>query len=166
MLRAFALIQERVAEAKLIVAGDGPERGRLERLARELGLRDVQFLGWVPQAEMGDLYGTADIYLNGSDVDAAPLSILEASAAGLPVITTDAGGIPDMVEDGLTGLVVRRGDHVAMAASAQRLLDDRELAGQLIETAHRRALDYGWDSARERWLALYREVTDGTERRG
>lgn len=161
VLRAFALIQRHNAEARLTVAGDGPERARLERLARELGLRDVRFVGWVPPGEMGDLYGAADIYLNGSEVDAAPLSILEASAAGLPVITTDAGGIPDMVEDGVTGLVVPRGDHAAMAASAQRLLDDRELAGALIEGARRRSLEHGWEVARERWMALYRELTDG-----
>ena len=161
VLRAFALVQERNAEARLTVAGDGPERSRLERLARELGLHDVRFVGWVRPGEMGDLYGAADIYLNGSDVDAAPLSILEAWAAGLPVITTDAGGIPEMVEDGVSGLLVPRGDHAAMAASAQRLLDDGELAGALIESARRRSLEHGWDVARERWTALYRELTDG-----
>ena len=160
VLRAFALIQRRTPEARLIVAGDGPERGRLERLGRELGLHDVRFLGWVAPAEMGGLYAAADIYLNGSDVDAAPLSILEASAAGLPVVTTDAGGIPEMVQDGVTGLVVRRGDHAAMAAAAERLLDDPRLAGALSESAHRRAREHDWDVARARWLELYRELVD------
>jgi glycosyltransferase involved in cell wall biosynthesis len=64
-----------------------------------------------------------------------------------------------MVEDGVTALVVRRGDHVAMAASAQRLLDDRRLAGELIEGARRSSREYGWEAARGRWLALYRELT-------
>ena len=94
VLRAFALVQERTPEARLIVVGDGPERARLERLAGELGLRDVAFRGWVAPGEMGGVYDEADVFLNGSEVDAAPLSILEAWAAGLPVVTTDAGGIP------------------------------------------------------------------------
>jgi L-malate glycosyltransferase len=161
VLRAFALIQERTAEAQLIVAGDGPERRPLERLARDLGLHGVTFLGWVPPARMGELYAAADIYLNGSDVDAAPLSILEASAAGLPVVTTDAGGIPEMVQHGSTAMVVGRGDHVAMAACAHHLLADRRLAGAIIESARRSALEHDWELVRPRWLALYRELADG-----
>jgi glycosyltransferase involved in cell wall biosynthesis len=161
VLRAFALIERRVAGARLIVAGDGPERAGLERLAHDLGVSGVSFRGWVAPERMGDLYDEADIYLNGSDVDAAPLSLLEAAAAGLPVVTTDAGGIPDMVSDGVTGLVVARGDHEAMAAAAERLLADAALAAGLVAAARRRSLEHGWDTARARWHALYREIADG-----
>ena len=158
VLRAFALIQERVPGARLIVAGDGPERGPLERLAADLGLRDVRFAGWVAPERRSELYDEADVYLNGSDLDNAPLSLLEAGAAGLPVVTTDAGGIPDLVEDGVSGMLVPRRDPAAMADAALALLADRELADALIEAARRRSLEHTWDAAGERWLALYREL--------
>jgi glycosyltransferase involved in cell wall biosynthesis len=158
VLRAFALVQRTVAGARLIVAGDGPERDRLERLACELGVAGVEFRGWVAPERMADLYDEADIYLNGSDVDAAPLSLLEAGAAGLPVVTTAAGGIPDMVTDGATGLVVGRGDHVAMAAAAERLLADGALAAALVAGARGRGREHSWEVARARWHALYREL--------
>ena len=158
MLRAFALIQSARPDARLIVAGDGPQRAELEALAGELGLHDVRFLGWVASERMGALYGEADVWLNGSDVDAAPLSILEAWAAGLPVVTTAAVGIAEMVEDGVTGLVVGTGDPAALAAAAQRVLEEAGLAASLVAAGRRRALEHDWDSAEARWVALYREL--------
>ncbi|HKY04208.1 MAG TPA: glycosyltransferase family 4 protein, partial [Blastocatellia bacterium] len=90
-LRAFAIIQQRFPEASLIVAGDGGERERLEELARELALRNVEFKGRVSPEKMHELYAAADIYLNTPDIDNMPASILEAFASGLAVVTTDAG---------------------------------------------------------------------------
>ena len=118
MLRAFAIIQQRLPEARLIVAGDGSQRAPLEHLARELGLRNTEFTGQVRHERVVELYDAADIYLNGSEIDNQPLSILEAFACGLPVVTTDAGGIPFVVTGGETGFLVKRGDYEAMAAGA------------------------------------------------
>jgi L-malate glycosyltransferase len=148
VLRAFGLVKAAHPDARLIVAGDGPERERLEALAGELGLRDVRFAGWAPP----------DVWLNGSDVDAQPLSILEAWAAGLPVVTTAAVGIPELVDDGVTGLVVETGDHAALAAAAERLLGEPELAASMVAAGRRRAVEFDWESAVTRWLALYREL--------
>jgi len=124
VLRAFARIERQRPEARLIVAGDGSQRSALLRLANELGLQNVEFVGRVTPARMPALYDTADVYLNAPDVDNMPASILEAFASGLPVVTTDAGGIPHIVRHDDTGLMVPRGDHEAMAAAALRLLDD------------------------------------------
>ena len=158
VLRAFALIQAARPDARLVVAGDGPRRAELEALAGELGLRDVRFLGWVAPDRMGAHYEEADVWINGSDVDAAPLSILEAWAAGLPVVSTAAVGIAEMVEDEVTGLLVDTGDHAALAAAAERVLDEPSLAASLIAAGRRRALEHDWDSAVARWTALYREL--------
>ena len=122
ILRAFAIVQRRVPDATLTIAGDGSQRAALEQLARELDLRNTEFVGRVEQERMPDLCERADIYLNSSDIDNMPGSIIEAYAAGLPVVTTDAGGIPYILADGETGLMVGRGDHEALAAAALRLL--------------------------------------------
>jgi len=135
VLRAFERIQGSYPDARLMVAGDGPQRAALRRLADELHLRNVEFVGRVPPDRMPSVYDAADVYLNAPDVDNMPGSILEAFASGLPVVTTDAGGIPYIVRHGETGLIVSRGDHEGMAAAATRLLADPALAERLISGA-------------------------------
>ena len=156
VLRAFALIRERFPEARLTVAGDGSQRAELEELARELGLRQAKFIGRVEPARMHELYDAADIYLNSSDIDNMPGSIIESFAAGLPVVTTDAGGIPYIVSDGETGLLVRRNDHEALAGAAIRLLEDEALAVKITRAAHAECGKYNWAAVRDEWLKLYR----------
>ncbi|MDX6693395.1 MAG: hypothetical protein QOF02_998 [Blastocatellia bacterium] len=158
VLRAFALIQARYAEARLTVAGDGAQRAELEALARELSLRNVEFTGLVSPERMPELCAAADVYLNASNVDNMPLSILEAFSAGLPVVTTDAGGIPYVVTHEETGLMVRMNDHEALAAQALRLLEDDALAQKLIGQARNECDKYNWRAVRGEWLKLYDEV--------
>jgi glycosyltransferase involved in cell wall biosynthesis len=158
VLRAFAIIQKQFPDARLTVAGDGSQRRLLERLASELKLQNVEFKGQVDHDKAFALYEGADIYLNGSKIDNQPLSLLEAFACGLPVVTTNAGGIPDIVSDKRTGLMVQRGDHEAMAAAAERLLNDGELAQRIVTQAREECRKYSWGAVREQWLELYRQV--------
>src|SRR6059058_1438417 len=156
VLRAFALIQNRYRDARLIVAGDGSQRRRLQCLADELQLVNVAFVGRVSPDHMPSLYAAADVYLNAPDIDNMPGSILEAFASGLPVVTTDAGGIPYIVRDGETGLIVPRGDDHAMAAAALRLLVDPALAerltaGALEECRHK----YAPEAVVREWRSMY-----------
>ncbi|MGH9901533.1 MAG: glycosyltransferase family 4 protein [Pyrinomonadaceae bacterium] len=161
VLRAFSIIQKRFPEARLTVAGDGGQRRELERLARELGLRDTEFVGRVPQARMPELYEAADIYLNSPDIDNMPVSVIESFASGLPVVTTDAGGIPYIVTDEETGLLVGRDDHESMAAGAIRLLEDGELASRITRAGHAECRKYAWEAVRDEWIKLYRELAHG-----
>jgi glycosyltransferase involved in cell wall biosynthesis len=155
VLRAFARIQAGRSDAALALAGDGSLRPEVERLVGELGLRNVRLLGLVRPEEMPALYNDADVFLNGSDVDNMPLSILEAFACGLPVVTTNAGGIPAMVEDGRTALMVARGDSAALAAASVRLLEDDYLALQLSRNGFEESRKYGWERVRDGWLDVY-----------
>jgi glycosyltransferase involved in cell wall biosynthesis len=158
VLRAFALIQESFPEARLTVAGDGSQRRPLEQLARELNLHNVKFTGQIEHEKVPALYDAADIYLNGSEIDNQPLSLLEAFACGLPVVTTNAGGIPDIVTHERTGLLVQRGDYKAMADGALRLLKDAELTRAITAQALEECHKYGWDAVRGKWLGLYHEL--------
>ncbi len=158
VLRAFALVQQRFPDARLTVVGDGSQRAELERLAGELNLLQTEFTGLVAPDRMPELYDEADIYLNGSEVDNMPLSILESFAAGLPVVTTDAGGIPFLVHDGETGMIVHKGDYEAMAARAIRLLEDDDLAMKIANQAREEVNRYSWEAVRGQWLAAYQEL--------
>jgi L-malate glycosyltransferase len=165
VLRAFALIQARVPDARLLVVGDGPEREHVHATARGLGLRNVEFVGPVRPEAMGRWYDEADVYLNASDIDNMPNSIIEAFACGLPVVTTRAGGIPYVVDHERNGLMVDCGDHEGLAASALRLLDDAALAQRLIAEGLRDVDEhYTWDAVRERWTKLYERLAHAPDR--
>ncbi len=155
ILRAFSKIQQRFPEARLIIAGDGSQRQSLEVLARELKLQNVEFRGRVAPHKMHELYDEAHIFLNSSNIDNMPGSILESFATGMPVVSTSAGGIRCIVTHEQTGLLVPRNDHDAMAAWAIRLLESPELASTIARNAYEECGAYKWDAVREKWLAVY-----------
>jgi glycosyltransferase involved in cell wall biosynthesis len=155
VIRAFAVIQQRYPEASLTIAHDGPCRGELEQLARELKLLRVEFVGKVPQNAIGKLYDDADIYLTSPNIDNMPLSLLECFASGLPLVATRAGGIPYIVTDGKTGLLVECGDYEAMAARAMELLEDPQLADRLATNGRLECGKYAGESTRGQWVELY-----------
>ncbi len=154
-LRAFGLIQTRYPDASLIVAHDGPARKQLEELAAELQLRNVSFIGHVSQEEMPRIYEQADVYIMSPEIDNMPASVLESFAAGLPVIATRVGGIPYILEHERTGLLVDSNAHAAIAASAFRLLEDKELAAQLTRNARQECEKYAPAKIVNQWTALY-----------
>jgi L-malate glycosyltransferase len=163
VLRAFAIIQQSVPEATLTIAGDGSQRRSLEALAHELNLRNATFLGQIKPGAIADVYNAADIYLNGSEIDNQPLSILEAFSCGLPIVTTDAGGIPDMVRHGETGFVVPRGDYAQMAEQAMGLLNNPAQTEQMIQQARRECLKYNWETVKGAWLKTYYDLGNNQE---
>lgn len=163
ILRAFAKIQQTFPEARLIIAGDGSQRASLEALARELELKNVEFRGRVPPHKMHELYDEAHIFLNSSNIDNMPGSILESFATGMPVVSTSAGGIRCIVTHEQTGLLVPRNDHDAMAAWALRLLESPELASSIARNAFEECAAYKWDAVRETWLTVYTRLAGREE---
>ncbi|MGQ0643336.1 MAG: glycosyltransferase family 4 protein [Gemmatimonadaceae bacterium] len=159
VLRAFARVQREVADARLIVAGDGPQRAELHALAQQLGLRNVEWRGPVPPSQMAQLYDAADVYLNAPSIDNMPNSIIEAYAAGLPIVTTDAGGIPHIATNQRTALVVPCDDDSALAGAALQVLREPSLALRLADAGRDECLTkYVWPAVREEWLRLYTQV--------
>ncbi len=115
----------------LLVAGDGPERERLERLA---GPR-VRFLGAADRQGVLELFAAADASLLSSDWENFPHTVVEALAVGTPVIATAVGGVAEVVRDGENGLLVRAGDPAALAGAIARFFGDAELRSRLAAAA-------------------------------
>ena len=158
-IRAFAEVRKVHSAARLTVAGTGPERDALQHLVAAEGLGNaVSFSGRIDNQFIGALYQDADCMLNPSTVDNMPISILEAMASGVPVVSTDAGGIPDMVDNGVTGLLVPVGDHRAMAAAVLRVLDDSEFVKAMCAAALAQVQQYAWPEIREKWRQAYWQV--------
>ncbi len=109
-------------QARLVIAGDGPERARLERFARELGVAErVQFTGHV--ADPAPLYAAFDVFALSSDTEQMPLSVIEAMAAGLPVASTDVGDVRAMLAPENEPFIGPL-DEIALAGAIRRLLHD------------------------------------------
>jgi glycosyltransferase involved in cell wall biosynthesis len=155
-LRAVALLAREFPQLRLSIAGTGPERNALERLAGELGIADrVRFTGRLDVQAVAQLYRDAAIALNSSRVDNTPNSVLEAAATGIPIVSTDVGGVPYLLEHERTALLVPPDDPACMAAALTRLLRDPSLRSELTSNATRLAQSCSWAVIRQQWLDLY-----------
>ena len=125
VVRVFAQVREKIP-AVLILAGDGPQRPEAEHEAEHLGVaNDVRFLGKVDA--IAELLQAADLYLLPSRSESFGLSALEALACGVPVLASKVGGLPEVVEDGVSGVLVEFGDLEEMARKALQILGDPTL---------------------------------------
>ena len=139
LIEALPLIRKTVPDAALVIVGDGPYRGTLEKKVRELQLKnDVHFAGRVEYDLLPAWYLTGDVFAMpcrtrnaGWDVEGLGIVYLEASACGLPVVAGNSGGAPDAVLNQQTGVVVDGRNHNEIATSISQLLSDPQLSQQL-----------------------------------
>jgi L-malate glycosyltransferase len=157
-LRAFRLLQDRYPDATLTLVGGGSGEAGLRRLAAELRLDHVTFVGRVPPDEIWRYYAEADIYLQTPDIDNMPTSVLEAYASGCPVVATCAGGVPAILTHDVHGLLVPCNDHQAAADAMVRLLEEPGVARRVADGALDTCARYQWSSVRAQWVALYRRL--------
>ena len=130
----------RLPGTRLVVAGDGHAREDLGHLARQSGVGErVIFLGDVAHRAVAGYLQQADAFVLNSTYEGLPHVVLEAISAGVPVIATDAGGTGEVVENGVTGLLVPVGDAAALQAAIERLWREPALGRQLTAEAARRA---------------------------
>ena len=131
LIKAFAIVLDKLgkeAELKLVIAGGGPQRDELERLAAELNVSDkCEFLGKIPHEKVPEVLHSFDIYVALSESESFGVAILEASACGLPVVVSDAGGLPEVVADGQTGIVVPKNNPKAAADAIVSLIQSSQL---------------------------------------
>jgi len=128
LVRALAGVEGSRFAASIV--GDGPDRPAVEAEIRAAGLEGVVELTG-ERHDVPRLLADADVFVLSSRSEGAPLSVLEAMAAGLPVVASAVGGVPEIVEDGATGLLVPPGDAAALAATLEQLLADAELRRRL-----------------------------------
>jgi phosphatidyl-myo-inositol dimannoside synthase len=160
LLEAGAQLKPQFPDLKIVLAGDGFERPELARLAAELGIAsDVTFLGWVPNAELPPYYRAAAVSVIPSLEEGFGIPAAEAMGCEVAVVASDAGGLPEVVEDGVTGLVVPRGDSAALARAIGSLLADPQRRRRMGQAGRERALRlFDWDRSAQQFEELYREV--------
>lgn len=158
-IRAFAIVRQTYPDARLTVAGSGPQAEPLAALVDELELSDsVRFTGRLDRDEMARVYREADISINPSRVDNMPVSILEAMASGTPVVSTAVGGIPFLVEHRKTALLVPPGSPEMMADAIKQIMEDISLADRLVTNGLQEIQKYTWLKTWPLLAAVYREA--------
>jgi glycosyltransferase involved in cell wall biosynthesis len=156
LIEALPLLRREVPRAHLVVVGDGPERRRLEALARQLRITGgVRFLGDRPTAS--SLICAAQVLAQPSHREALGTAVLEAMALGTPVVATATGGLVELLGEG-AGLLVPPGDPEALAESLARVLTDALLRAALVHEARARVADYDSPGVADRVAEVYRSA--------
>lgn len=158
LVQAAAILRARHPQLRVLVAGEGPDRSRLERLIANQGIESVvTLLG--QRSDVFAVLDAADVTVCCSDREGSPLSVIEYMASGSAIVATRVGGIPDLIEDGAHGLLVEPRDPTALAASIDRLLGDPGLRDRLGASAHeRQSRELGAEQMIRRFEDLYLEL--------
>lgn len=152
VVKVFSQVRKEMP-CKLLLAGDGPERPKIEALCRELGTcKDVHFLGKLKHIE--EVYSVADAFLLPSETESFGLAALEAMASSVPVISSNTGGIPEINIHGKTGFLSNVGDVDDMAKNTIELLKNKEL----MEATKQRALLRAKEFSKQSVIPVYEEL--------
>lgn len=143
LIAALRLLRDRGVAARLRLVGDGSDRTLLEAAAKRMELTgDVIFDGWRNQDEVRALYRRATLFAMASFAEGIPVVLMEAMAMEIPCVATRIMGIPELIEDGVSGLLVPPADEVPLADALERLLQDVGLRAELGRTGRRRVLEH------------------------
>jgi glycosyltransferase involved in cell wall biosynthesis len=172
LIRALPRVLER-RDVRLLITGEGNSKREWEGLVAKLGLNDkVQFLGFVDNDRLGELYRTCDLYVHPAifddrnDTEGLGVTLVEALFNGCPVVASNVGGIVDVIQHESTGLLVPEKDEVALAAAILRLLEDPQMArrfgarGRSFAARH-----FDWERIIDLTEDLYGSAIERAERR-
>jgi glycosyltransferase involved in cell wall biosynthesis len=159
LLAAALELKRRGFDFLVRIIGDGPLRGSLNQQAKILGVADcVELNGY--SDNIPSLLADAAFLVHASDTEGCPNAVMEAMACGRAVAATDVGDVPLLVDDGVTGFVVRRGDDTALVKCMDILLRDHDLCCRMGEAGHAKAVrDFGLDRLVGQTLTAYRAVS-------
>jgi phosphatidylinositol alpha-mannosyltransferase len=163
-VEAFAGLGRAMGDLLLVVAGDGPERGAVDRLPADLRDR-VLMLGAVPHHRLPPYHAAADVFIGPArGGESFGIVLIEAMSAGLPIVATDIDGWREVVRTDVDGLLVPPNDPAALATGIRRVLDDPELARRLSASGRRRSERYRWSTVVEEIEQAYRDAIESRAR--
>jgi glycosyltransferase involved in cell wall biosynthesis len=159
LIRCAARLIREFPMLKVIIAGDGPERVNLEALVTELGLDGrVMLVG--ARRDVSDILAAFDVAVSSSDFEGSPLAVIEYMAAAKAIVATRVGGVPDLIEDGVHGLLVEAQDAEGLASAVARLLREPDLGSRMGEEAReRQQAEFTIDAAVHRLELLYGQLS-------
>jgi glycosyltransferase involved in cell wall biosynthesis len=159
LISAFAKVLKVIPDAKLVIAGSGREEDNLSHQVRDLNITDsVSLIGGLAKEKVAQLMAAANVFVLPSKAESFGLTLLEASAAAVPVVCSNAGGVPEVFQNGFNALLYPPGDDEAMAKAIVDLIQDRELAKKISVNAVETARRFTWEMSAQRILRVYEDV--------
>jgi glycosyltransferase involved in cell wall biosynthesis len=160
-IRAAAQLLRENPDLRVLLAGDGPLRGELTELVHSLGVQDRLLLPGY-RSDASDVIAALDVAVSSSAFEGSPLAVMEYMESARPIVATRVGGVPDLIEDGVHGLLVDPGDVPALTEAIRRMLADPEAARRMGEAAReRRRHEFTVDLMVRRFEALYERLVGG-----
>lgn len=157
-IKVFEQIYRKDPKAKLCMVG--PEKdGSMEKCLEYAADKNlpVEFPGKMKKKDWAAVSVDYDFFINSTDVDNTPISVIEAMALGLPVISTDVGGMPYLIENGKDGILVPQNDVPAMVAAIEELLENPQKCQQIAQAAYEKVRQFDWEIVKEEWIAVLNE---------
>jgi glycosyltransferase involved in cell wall biosynthesis len=131
LLRAFAMVLRSHASARLLCAGDGDFES-VDKVIASLGISDsVEVLGWIDECARSEILRTASMFVLPSFAEGLPMGIIEAMSAGIPVVATPVGGVPEIISDGVEGILVPVADEKALSRAIEKIIEDVDLRTEM-----------------------------------
>lgn len=156
-IRVLYELSKQYPDAELCMVGPDKD-GSLEvcqTLATELGVKDrITFTGRMSKTDWIDLSQGYDIFINTTNFDNTPVSVIEAMALGIPVVSTNAGGVPYLIENETSGLLTEKEDAQAMYEAIGRLIHHPAMANSLAQEARKKAETFAWEQVKPLWLEI------------
>ena len=156
LLKVFKIISKSKSNLKLKIIGKGPLEREMIRYINDNALKNIEFLGRVNDLKLVETYNWADIFINTTNIDNQPVTVLEAMICGIPVVSTNVGGIPDIISDNKNGLLSDANDDIGMAKNIMRIISSEDLVKKLSVNG-RNFVDntFNEELIFEKWKAVY-----------
>lgn len=162
VIRAFKQARKSLTGVQLVIAGDGVDRTRLEKMA--IGCKDIYFLGRVMPPELYKVYQLGDVFATASPIETQGIVLIEAAACGMPLIAVDKGAVSEVCQDGVNGVLCAAGDESALAAAMVNILSDargrKRMAAESLKIAHEHDLERTLDKFEHiyRWVVQTKKL--------
>jgi glycosyltransferase involved in cell wall biosynthesis len=158
LIKAFAKFSERNPNVYFVIAGDGPERKKLEKLSNRLGVHNkVIILGFVPYNEIPGIYNGADVFIFASQTETEGMVVPEAMASGLPVLAVRDRVFEQFIESGKDGILVEK-DEDEFNQNLEKLLKDPKLRAEIAKNARKKIENFSLDEIAKKFEALYNQL--------
>ncbi|MCC8358545.1 glycosyltransferase family 4 protein [Salinimicrobium sediminilitoris] len=157
-IKVFEQVYKKHPEAKMCMVG--PEKDGSLATCKEYAKQKnlpVEFPGKMKKKDWAALSLDYDFFINSTDVDNTPISVIEAMALGLPVISTDVGGMPYLIENDKDGILVPQNDVPAMVSAIEDLLQNPEKSQNIAQAAYEKVRQFDWEIVKEEWISVLNE---------